>query len=612
MAYAWTAQYGYYSDATQTAEDINNLDGFYFNDSHFHFSTPKTLYTIPESLTLPAPTNSRTRVDLDTAMSRSITLTEWNYITVIPYCHSDVLNRLTHDGYIKWEMTFLELCGGALYYSLGLIEDAFSIRNTKHSTWVYLNDINILIDWQGAVYTVNPDTALITRVIAPGFYFKNTLEYTTEQADNPFHYHDCQGHAYFVFIYDGGFYQNGIDIIYAKRNVAPNDEIKEYIIFNDGNYRSTQTNNLINYLIGTPDDPKYKYKTDPANPETDPYIPPLSPLNPSGPGGGEGTHNIPTTQPTPIPTGADLPNPSALGLYHLYNPSSTQLAALGMELYGLGDSDLKLISRMVNSPMEALLSVHCLPYSPSSSGSVPVQLGHYTATATAAVCTYDHEIIDCGNLKIDKIWGSYLDYNMSVSLYLPFVGFIPLKPDDVIGKTLNVNYIIDNATGSFCAYVIRADDSVVLGTFGGNCSYQIPLTATNYSEIIHAVTGLAASAISGGAALATGGLAAPIAAGIASSALNVATSKKHYETAGGLGTNTGFMGVRVPYIKVMVPNACVPKNQNKYKGYPSYMTKRIGDLSGYTEVDAVHLEMLPATPSEIDEIRRRLSEGVYL
>lgn len=615
MAFAWNAHYGYVLGTTSQSP---NLEGMHFAD--LTFTDTDKLFIIPESKSQPVPPNQLSYVDLATATLRRGSLTEYYYATYIPYITNNRTAAAVSSGNVEAsEQNLTELFPYALKYPIRLIARLKTLctGDVYYKTFVALKGRHRVITYNGEIYSFTDNDDTLHKIWPTTGGSGTGTFYASYEINNV--NNSCAISCLGDYIPTSDNIDN-LNPNYLYKYGIHATQLKTYGIW-EGSTGSALTDSatFMNAIgLSTGD---YDYRTDPNNPTTDPYNPPFTPVTPgpspgpgqpSIPGGGTGTFNIPTTQPTPIPTGTDLPNPSALGLYHLYNPSAGQLAALGMELYGLPDSDLKLISRMVNSPMEAILSVHCLPYTPASSAAVAVQLGHYTATATAAVCTYDHEIIDCGNLKIDEIWGSYLDYNMSVSLYLPFVGFIPLKPDDVIGKTLNVNYIIDNATGSFCAYVIRADDGVVLGTFGGNCSYQIPLTSTNYSEIIHAVTGLAASAISGGAALATGGLAAPIAAGLASSALNVATSKKHYETAGGLGTNTGFMGVRYPYIKVMVPNACVPQNQNRYKGYPSYMTRRIGDLSGYTEVDAIHLDMLPATPAEIDEIRRRLSEGVYL
>jgi hypothetical protein len=38
----------------------------------------------------------------------------------------------------------------------------------------------------------------------------------------------------------------------------------------------------------------------------------------------------------------------------------------------------------------------------------------------------------------------------------------------------------------------------------------------------------------------------------------------------------------------------------------------LGSLSGYTEVDAINLEGIPATAAELQEIEKLLKNGVYI
>lgn len=45
-------------------------------------------------------------------------------------------------------------------------------------------------------------------------------------------------------------------------------------------------------------------------------------------------------------------------------------------------------------------------------------------------------------------------------------------------------------------------------------------------------------------------------------------------------------------------------------GYPSYITAKLGDLEGYTEIDSIHLENIGATESELSEIESILKGGV--
>lgn len=606
MAYGWVAQYGY---VLGTSSQQPNLEGMHFSD--LTFTDIDKYFIIPESKTDPLP-RVNSYVGIDTALLRRGSLTEYYYATFIPHAGKDRTVQAVADSFDNAVMAIDELFPNALRYPIRLLSRLRTLctGNVWYKTFVALKGRHKVITNAGELYSFTDDDDTLHRVTVPG-----GTSYTANIAVN-------NASSSCTITLSGNFIPTDDNIASLNPNNLyyynlTGNNVKSYNIFSTSGGSSVNGAQMFNFLgISTGD---YDVRTDPDNPSTDPYNPafppapgPGNPGNPSGPGGGGGSMVIPPSDPTPLPTGGDLPNPSALGLYHIYNPSTAEMITLGQELYQVQDSAVKEMSKLTNNAMEAILSVHCLPYQPASGGSVPIQIGHYTATASAAVVTSDHEIIDCGSVTIDEIWGSYLDYNMQIKLFLPFVGFIPLDPDDVVGKSVQVLYIVDNATGAFCAIVRRVDDEVVLGTFGGNCSYQIPLTSTNYSEIVNAITQLASTALAAGAGLASGGLAAPMVSGLASSALNVATAKKHYDTAGGLGTNTGFMGVRVPYLKIMVPNACVPTNQNKYKGYPAYMTKRLGDLSGYTEVDAIHLEMIPATPEELQAIKSRLTSGVIL
>ena len=613
MAFGWIANYGY---VLGTTSQQPNLEGMHYSD--LTFTDADKYFVIPESKLRPLPDNQSRSVEMSEALGRRWYLSEDNYATFLPMSGTERDPSAISASLTDALTAFTDLFPNAFKncpHLLSRVTGTLCTGNVYYKTFVALRGRHRVISSDGIVYgfTDNDDTlhaiyqpsgGTSDNVYAANIAINNVNRSCTITANGGYiPTEDNTAGLDSTKIYRYGFSANNATLFVIWRG-------------NTGSASTTSAQIFNAWGISTGD---YDVRTDPDNPSTDPYNPafppapgPGNPGNPSGPGGGGGSMVIPPSDPTPLPTGGDLPNPSALGLYHIYNPSTAEMFTLGQELYQVQDSAVKEMSKLTNSAMEAILSVHCLPYQPASGGSVPIQIGHYTATATAAVVTYDHEIIDCGSVTIDEIWGSYLDYNMQIKLFLPFVGFIPLDPDDVMGKSVQVLYIVDNATGGFCAIVRRVDDGVVLGTFGGNCSYQIPLTSTNYSEIVNAITQLASTALAAGAGLASGGLAAPMVSGLASSALNVATAKKHYDTAGGLGTNTGFMGVRVPYLKIMIPNACVPTNQNKYKGYPAYMTKRLGDLSGYTEVDAIHLEMIPATPEELQAIRSRLKAGVIL
>jgi hypothetical protein len=56
----------------------------------------------------------------------------------------------------------------------------------------------------------------------------------------------------------------------------------------------------------------------------------------------------------------------------------------------------------------------------------------------------------------------------------------------------------------------------------------------------------------------------------------------------------------------------MPKNFKQIKGYQSNITAVLSSLSGYTEVDFIHLENVKATDTELEEIETLLKEGVII
>ena len=98
-------------------------------------------------------------------------------------------------------------------------------------------------------------------------------------------------------------------------------------------------------------------------------------------------------------------------------------------------------------------------------------------------------------MSIKEYYSNYIDYTAcNISLYLPFVGFVPILPEYVLNGKLRVVYRFNILDGSFCAWVLSTSsksslkDSVI-GSFSGNCCVHIPISATNYSNVISGLVG---------------------------------------------------------------------------------------------------------------------------
>ena len=68
--------------------------------------------------------------------------------------------------------------------------------------------------------------------------------------------------------------------------------------------------------------------------------------------------------------------------------------------------------------------------------------------------------------------------------------------------------------------------------------------------------------------------------------------------------------MQAPYLILISPRQALPSKQNEFIGYPSLITVQLTELSGYTEVQSIHLENIPATQEELAEIESLLEGGV--
>ena len=77
-----------------------------------------------------------------------------------------------------------------------------------------------------------------------------------------------------------------------------------------------------------------------------------------------------------------------------------------------------------------------------------------------------------------------------------------------------------------------------------------------------------------------------------------------------MSSTVGFMGIKKPFIILSRPIQSLAENYNTYRGFVSNIAMTLGDCTGYTEVEEIHLENISATENEISEIEDLLKSGV--
>ena len=296
------------------------------------------------------------------------------------------------------------------------------------------------------------------------------------------------------------------------------------------------------------------------------------------------------------------------GFVSLYNPSGFELRQLSQYLWS--DNFINNIKKLFQDPMDAIIGLHMIFGSPTTGGKTNIKVGFVDTGVTANKITAQYFTIDCGTVNVREYFKDARDYDFcNISIYLPFVGIQKLNSKDLMDASVRVLATVDVVTGALLYEidVTKKGLKQCLYTFSGNCAVQLPISAGSYSSAIANLIGIGAG-IAG--TVATGGALAPaLISGIGSAAVN---SHIDVQTSNSIGSNAGAMGIKKPYLII---NRLSSYNANAYQktqGYPSNQTAKIGSLKGVAKIKECHLEGIPATDEELEEIYTLLKQGVIL
>lgn len=337
-------------------------------------------------------------------------------------------------------------------------------------------------------------------------------------------------------------------------------------------------------------------------------------VDPSTTGGGGGNMD-PSSDPIPFP---ELPvgGPLASGAIKAFLVDYTILTNLFGKLWDTNIFNiLTQFQKLVDNPMDCIISLHCVPLAPRTVGNEDIIIGSFNTEVQAPVLANQYVTIDCGIYNLQEYWGSALDYNpyTKVSLYMPFIGIQELDVDDVMNNTVHIKYNIDLLTGD-CLCNVMCGMSV-LYKYSGNLKQDIPLSARTSDLLLKGIGGSAGAIAAGAMGGAVGGLtgAAIALGGGLSSAASVTSSKIHTSRSGSLSGSVGLLDDFRPFFILHRPVQSLAGEFKTQKGYPSNITAVLNTLTGYTEVEYIHLTGIDgATDTELQEIEQLLKSGVIL
>lgn len=376
-----------------------------------------------------------------------------------------------------------------------------------------------------------------------------------------------------------------------------------------------QIYNVGQYMFG-----KYPELTDnPDADDTDKQEPgkweyPNGPTGPSKPGGGDGDQDD-TSEPVDED---DIIEGLSSDFVKLYKITKNNLSALAE--YMLGDDFLTNIKKLYADPMDAIISLNTFPVNAAGSAGTITTSGVSTGIDAVKISNTIVDI-DCGTVTLKEYWGSFLDYETKVSLFLPYVGIQSISTDDFMNDNIHVIYRVDLLSGGFVVFVKNSKGIVHQTT--GNMAYHMPVTSIDYSRmyasLISGAVGLAGAAVTGGASIAAAKTATAAFAAketFAGSAVTTGMNTMQnfhpqIQMSGNFGGNTGICSNKKPYLIIERPVPNVPSNYASIKGNTSNVTATLGNCSGFTQVADMQIKHISATDAEKAQIINLLTTGVY-
>ncbi len=222
-----------------------------------------------------------------------------------------------------------------------------------------------------------------------------------------------------------------------------------------------------------------------------------------------------------------------------------------------------------------------------------------------------------GTFTFEEYFGTFLDYSpyTKISMFIPYVGFVDLNTDSVMGRTVELRYGYSLFDGSGVAYILV--DDVILYSYECTLGTEIPITTSNAQNNIQSAI---KTGIGGLVGLGVGALASPMTGGsslaLASLGVGASTSSKllaptTYNSGGKVSGNLSQNLAYVPYVIIERVNTNIPDGFGNITGYATNLYSTLNGLKGFTQCEKVKIA-INGTSEESEMICNILESGVIL
>lgn len=291
------------------------------------------------------------------------------------------------------------------------------------------------------------------------------------------------------------------------------------------------------------------------------------------------------------------------------------------------DDFLTNISKFFNEPTEYLIGCKYYPFDlalhhPLGVGTAGTyRVGNMNTplgvTAAPIYSDFNRKLGECSFL-VEPYYGNFLDYSpyTKYDLYLPYIGYRTINPNDIVNRTLKVAYYTDLTEGRVLAQVWA--DTTMLESYEGQLAYDIPLSSSDGRERAVKTMQIATSAAGtiGGAAFggAIGGAAGAVGGALsaAPSLINqVSALAPHTDKGGTVSSDINGFNPQDVYLIMTRPIMAQPQNFGQVQGYAASYGGKVSEFSGYLQCREI-LGGTGATATENDMINELLRGGIHI
>ena len=199
-----------------------------------------------------------------------------------------------------------------------------------------------------------------------------------------------------------------------------------------------------------------------------------------------------------------------LGLYNVYALSAAQVKELANYLFsGVTEIGENLVKLIWGSKRDVIISLYEFPLMVTTQGTDTIRFIFDTDLAGlfhGKQLTSEYIPIDFGTIKVDRYSGTFYDFEpyTTLTLYIPYIGYVDLKPTEVVGSTLSIRGYVHLTTGELTVNV-RSSRTGILGSYSGTIGRMLPIADADATDIYASIIKTAASL--GAVALAGAGMA---------------------------------------------------------------------------------------------------------